>query len=142
MPQFSIQNQDGAEVISQDLLGRKTVLFFYPKAATPTCTVEACNLRDHYRELMEAGFAVYGISADSPEKLQKWKARHDFPFDLLADEDHQLSEKFGVWQEKKLYGKTYMGIVRTTFLFDENGRCTRVIQKVKAAEASAQILAG
>lgn len=125
---------------SQAFWGKKVVLFFYPKAATATCTVEACNLRDHYQALQQHGFSVYGISADAPEKLKKWKVKNDFPFDLLADETHQLSEKFGVWQEKKLYGKTYMGIVRTTFLFDENGRCTRVITKVKAREAAAQIL--
>lgn len=142
MPPFSAANQDGVKVTSEALLGKKAVLFFYPKAGTATCTAEACNLRDHYQELQESGFSVYGISADSPEKLQKWKAKNDFPFDLLADENHHLSDKFGVWQEKKLYGKTYMGIVRTTFLFDENGRCTKVITKVKAREAAAQVLAG
>lgn len=140
LPPFKVPNQNGEMVSSEQFKGKKLVVFFYPQASTPTCTVEACNLNDHYKTLQEAGFKLLGVSADSVKKQNNVHTKHHFGFDVLADENREIIEKFGVWQEKKTFGKTYMGIVRTTFIFDENGLCTRVINKVKSKEAAAQIL--
>lgn len=140
LPDFKVQNQDGETVTSEQFKGKKLVVFFYPQAGTPTCTVEACNLNDNYKELQKAGYQLLGISADSVKKQKNFHTKHTFAFDILADENREIIEKFGVWQEKKTFGKTYMGIVRATFIFDENGICTRVIDKVKSKEAAAQIL--
>lgn len=142
LPDFVAKNQDGAEVKTSSFLGEKLVIFFYPQASTPTCTVEACNFRDGYAELRAAGYQILGISADGEKKQKNFHAKHGFPFDLIADENKELVELFGVWKEKKNFGKTYMGIVRTTFVFDEQGICVRVIDKVKSKEATAQILEG
>ncbi|WP_277111276.1 thioredoxin-dependent thiol peroxidase [Chryseobacterium taklimakanense] len=140
LPTFSGLNQDGEKVKSSDFKGKKLVVFFYPQANTPTCTVEACNLRDNYSELEKAGYKLLGISADSVKKQKNFHTKYSFPYDVIADENREIIEKFGVWQEKKTFGKTYMGIVRTTFIFDEDGICVRVIDKVKSKEAAAQIL--
>lgn len=142
LPQFEGINQDGETINSEKLLGKKLVIFFYPQASTPTCTVEACNLSDNYSELEKAGFQLLGISGDSVKKQKNFHSKFAFPYDLMADENRNVIEKFGVWKEKKTFGKTYMGIVRTTFIFDENGICTRVIEKVTSKTAAAQILEG
>ncbi|HJY12149.1 MAG TPA: thioredoxin-dependent thiol peroxidase, partial [Flavobacterium sp.] len=141
-PSFEGINQDGETVNSEKLIGKKLVIFFYPQANTPTCTVEACNLSDNYSELEKAGFQLLGISGDSVKKQKNFHNKFAFPYDLIADENHNVIEKFGVWQEKKTFGKTYMGIVRTTFIFDEKGICVRVIEKVTSKTAAEQILEG
>jgi len=115
------------------------VVFFYPKASTPGCTAEACSLRDHYKELMDQGYALVGVSADSVKKQAKFKDTHQFPFPLLADEDRSVIELFGVWGEKKFMGRTYDGIHRYTFVV-ENSVVTRVFDKVNTANHAAQIL--
>ncbi|MPS63939.1 MAG: thioredoxin-dependent thiol peroxidase [Chryseobacterium sp.] len=140
LPQFEGTNQDGETVQSEKLIGKKLVIFFYPQANTPTCTVEACNLSDNYSKLEKAGFQLLGISGDSVKKQKNFHNKFAFPYDLIADENRDIIEKFGVWQEKKTFGKTYMGIVRTTFIFDEKGICTRVIEKVTSKIAAEQIL--
>ncbi|QIY91710.1 thioredoxin-dependent thiol peroxidase [Chryseobacterium gallinarum] len=142
LPEFEGINQDGKTVTSSKLIGKKLVVFFYPQANTPTCTVEACNLSDNYSALKKAGFQLLGISGDSVKKQKNFHSKFAFPYDLIADENRDIIEKFGVWQEKKTFGKTYMGIVRTTFIFDENGICTRVIEKVTSKTAAEQILEG
>ncbi len=142
LPQFEGINQDGEAVSSSKLIGKKLVVFFYPQASTPTCTVEACNLSDNYSQLEKAGYQLLGVSGDSVKKQKNFHNKFSFPYDLIADESHDILEKFGVWQEKKTFGKTYMGIVRTTFIFDENGLCTRVIEKVTSKTAAEQILEG
>lgn len=142
LPQFEGTNQDGETVQSEKLIGKKLVIFFYPQANTPTCTVEACNLSDNYSQLEKAGFQLLGISGDSVKKQKNFHNKFAFPYDLIADENRDIIEKFGVWQEKKTFGKMYMGIVRTTFIFDELGVCTRVIEKVTSKTAADQILEG
>ncbi|UMQ40505.1 thioredoxin-dependent thiol peroxidase [Chryseobacterium sp. Y16C] len=140
LPQFEGTNQDGETVQSEKLIGKKIIIFFYPQANTPTCTVEACNLSDNYSKLEKAGFQLLGISGDSVKKQKNFHNKFAFPYDLIADENRDIIEKFGVWQEKKTFGKTYMGIVRTTFIFDEKGICMRVIEKVTSKTAAEQIL--
>lgn len=140
LPQFEGFNQNGDLIKSQDFIGKKLVIFFYPQASTPTCTIEACQLRDHYADLQKAGYQLLGISADTVAKQKKFHTKNELPYDLFADEDKKVVEQFGVWKEKKNFGKTYMGIVRTTFVFNEKGVCTRVIEKVKSKEAAQQIL--
>lgn len=142
LPEFTAVNQEGETVSSLDFRGYKSVLFFYPQANTPTCTVEACNLNDHIDELQSASYKVLGISADSVKKQKNFHTKNKLGYDLIADEKREIIEKFGVWQEKKTFGKTYFGIVRTTFIFDENGICIRRIDKVKSREAARQILEG
>jgi peroxiredoxin Q/BCP len=142
LPQFEGLNQDGETVRSEQLIGKKLVIFFYPQANTPTCTVEACNLSDNYSKLEKAGFQLLGISGDSVKKQKNFHSKFAFPYDLIADESHEILEKFGVWQEKTTFGKTYLGIVRTTFIFDEKGICERVIEKVTSKTAAEQILEG
>ena len=140
LPQFEGTNQDGETVHSENLIGKKLVVFFYPKANTPGCTAEACNLRDNYSELKKQGFELLGVSADPVKNQKKFSEKFEFPFDIIADETRDIIEKFGVWQLKKFMGKEFMGIVRTTFVFDENGICTEVINKVKTKDHAAQIL--
>ncbi|GAB0154866.1 thioredoxin-dependent thiol peroxidase [Chryseobacterium sp. Alg-005] len=142
LPEFEGINQDGKVIKSSKLVGKKLIVFFYPQANTPTCTVEACNLSDNYSKLKKAGFQLLGVSADSVKKQKNFHNKFAFPYDLIADENRDLVEKFGVWQQKTTFGKTYMGIVRTTFIFDENGICTRVIEKVTSKTAAEQILEG
>ena len=140
LPEFEGKNQDGETINSKNLIGKTLVIFFYPQANTPTCTVEACNLSDNYSKLEKAGFQLLGLSGDSVKKQKNFHSKYDFPYDLIADEDHNIINKFGVWQEKTTFGKTYMGIVRTTFIFDEEGICEKVIEKVTSKTAAAQIL--
>lgn len=140
LPDFKSVNQDGKSISSENFKGKKLVVFFYPRANTPGCTAEACDINDNLKQLKNAGYEVIGVSADSVGKQKKFHEKFSFRYDLLADEEHDILEKFGVWQLKKFMGKEFMGIVRTTFIFDEKGICTRVIEKVKTKEAAAQIL--
>ena len=140
LPEFEAQNQDGKIIKSSDFSGKKLVVFFYPKANTPGCTAEACNLNENYSLLQKQGFEVLGISADPVKNQKKFQEKFSFDYDLLADESKEICGKFGVWQLKKFMGREFMGIVRTTFLFDEKGTCTEVISKVETKNHAAQIL--
>ncbi len=142
LPEFSSLNQEGETINSKDFLGKKLIIFFYPKAITPGCTAEACNLSDNFTKLKQEGYQLLGISADSVKRQKPFHEKFSFKYDLLADENREIIEQFGVWQLKKFMGKEFMGIVRTTFIFDEQGVCTRVIEKVKTKEAAEQILEG
>jgi len=139
VPQFTTINQKEETIHSADWSSGKYVLYFYPKDDTPGCTKEACNLRDNYDALLAAGYTIYGISPDKASKHQKFIDKYDLPFDLLVDEDHTIAEQFGVWVEKSMYGRKYMGIARSTFII-QDGTITEVIEKVKVSEHAAQIL--
>ncbi len=139
-PEFEVKNQNGEIVKLSDFKGKKLVLFFYPKASTPGCTVEACNLRDNYQEFLAKGYAVLGVSADSEKRQLNFLNKNGLPYDLLADENKEVIEKFGVWGPKKFMGREYEGIYRTTFIIDENGVIINVITKVKTKEHTSQIL--
>lgn len=141
-PQFTARDQDGNTISNTDYKGKKWIVFFYPKANTPGCTAEACDLRDHYKELQEAGYSLLGVSADSEKKQQNFRNKYNFPFPLLADEDKEVIEGFGVWGPKKFMGREFDGIHRKTFIIDEDGIISRVIDKVKTKEHAAQILEG
>lgn len=135
-------NQEGKEIRIADFAGKKLVLYFYPKDNTPGCTMQACNLRDNYSELTAAGYEVLGVSADSAKSHQGFIQKQNLPFSLIADTDKTLSELFGTWGEKSMYGRKYMGMFRTTFIIDENGIIERVIEpkEVKTKEHTTQIL--
>ncbi|RRO26147.1 thioredoxin-dependent thiol peroxidase [Flavobacteriaceae bacterium 14752] len=139
-PNFSAKDQDGNVHELKDFKGKKLVVFFYPKASTPGCTAEACNLRDHWSTFQEKGYAILGVSADSPKRQQNFKDKYELPFPLLADEDKSVIEAFGVWGPKKFMGKEYDGIHRTTFIIDEEGKIEEVISKVKTKAHAEQIL--
>lgn len=139
-PAFSLKNQEGKKIALKDYLGKKVVLFFYPKDMTPTCTVEACNLRDNYSALIKAGMEVIGISPDDEKSHIKFIEKQELPYQLLADEKHEVLEKYGVWGEKSMYGRKYMGVLRTTFLINETGKIAHIIDKVKSKEHAQQIL--
>ncbi|WP_286761637.1 thioredoxin-dependent thiol peroxidase [Salegentibacter sp. UBA1130] len=139
-PEFSVKNQDGNTVKLSDFKGKKLVLFFYPKASTPGCTAEACNLRDNWERFQEKGYAILGVSADTQKRQSNFKNKYEFPFPLLADEDREVIQAYGVWGPKKFMGKEYEGIHRTTFIIDEDGKIEEVIKKVKTKEHTAQIL--
>lgn len=140
VPNFKSTDQDGNTVSLSDYSGRKLVVFFYPKANTPGCTQEACNLRDHYAELQNAGYSLLGVSADSPKKQASFRDKYEFPFPLLADEDRKVIEAFGVWGPKKFMGREFDGIHRKTFIINEEGIVERVIDKVVTKDHAAQIL--
>tara|TARA_R100001369_G_scaffold77623_1_gene107071 strand:+ start:589 stop:1041 length:453 start_codon:yes stop_codon:yes gene_type:complete len=140
VPNFTINDQEGNPVSLTDYKGHKLVVFFYPKANTPGCTKEACNLRDNYEELKNKGYKLIGVSADSERKQKNFKEKYDFPFPLLADENKEVINAFGVWGPKKFMGREYDGIHRTTFIVDEEGKVERVIAKVKTKDHAAQIL--
>lgn len=140
MPLFKAMAQDGKEYSSSDLLGKKTIIYAYPKDNTPGCTAQAVNLRDNYRELLAQGYQLFGISRDSIESHIKFAGKYDLPFPLLSDPDHVILEQLGAWGEKKLYGKTVIGSIRKTFIFDESGICIRIIDKVNTKNHTAQIL--
>lgn len=140
VPDFSVSDDKGNIHQLSDYKGQKLVVFFYPKANTPGCTAEACDLRDHYKELQDAGYALLGVSADSEKRQQNFSEKYNFPFPLLADEDKQVINAFGVWGPKKFMGREYDGIHRMTFIIDENGVVERVIEKVKTKAHAAQIL--
>jgi peroxiredoxin Q/BCP len=139
-PDFSVPNQEGQTVSLSDFTGKKLVLFFYPKASTPGCTAEACNLRDNIDRFRAGGYEILGASADSPKKQKSFQTKYELPYDLLADEDHTLLNAFQVWGPKKFMGKEYDGIHRITFVIDENAIITDVIEKVKTKDHTAQIL--
>jgi peroxiredoxin Q/BCP len=140
-PDFSSVDQDGNSISLSDYKGKKLVVFFYPKANTPTCTVEACNLGENYDELQKAGYEILGVSADSQKRQQNFRNKFSFPYPLLADVDKSVVEAFGVWGPKKFMGREFDGIHRLTFVIDENGVIEKVIDKVKAKIHSEQILA-
>ena len=140
VPDFSSVDQDGNLVKLSDYSGKKLVVFFYPRANTPGCTAEACNLRDNYTELQSKGYELLGVSEDSQKKQAGFRNKYEFPFPLLADEDHTVIKTFGVWGPKKFMGREYDGIHRMTFIIDGNGFVIKVIDKVKTKDHAAQIL--
>ncbi len=140
VPDFKVNNQDGIQVSLSDFKGKKLVVFFYPKANTPGCTAEACNLRDNYKELQNKGFELLGVSADSEKQQTNFKNKYSFPFQLLADKDKVVINSFGVWGEKKFMGRVYDGIHRKTFVVNEDGIVERVIDKVKTKDHASQLL--
>jgi len=125
---------------NEDYKNKKVILYFYPKDNTPGCTDEACNLRDNYEELKKQGFEVIGVSPDSEKSHEKFIEKHSLPFKLIADENKELMKKFGAWGEKKMYGKTYDGVLRTTFVISENNKIENIIEKVKTKDHTKQIL--
>ena len=129
-PAFTLADQHGANVKLSDFKGRKVIVYFYPKADTPGCTTQSCELRDHRSELTKLGAEVLGISPDAPAKQAKFDAKYSLGFPLLADEDHTVAERFGVWAEKSMYGRKYMGIVRSAFVIDEKGKIAGAFYKV------------
>lgn len=139
-PQFSVENQNGEIRSLSDYSGKKLVIYFYPKDMTPGCTTQSCDLRDNYKKLLSEGYEVIGVSADSAERHVKFIAKHELPFDLLADEDKKMINDYGVWGPKKFMGKEYDGIHRTTFLIDADGIITDIIEKVKTKVHTEQIL--
>ena len=139
-PDFQSINQDENAVSLSDFEGKKLVLFFYPKASTPGCTLEACNLSDNYSRFVAQGYDVLGVSADSPKRQSNFKNKYEFPYDLLADEDKSVINAYGVWGPKKFMGREYDGIHRITFVIDEKGVIEDIITKVKTKEHTAQIL--
>jgi len=139
-PEFKVKNQSDRMVELNQFKGKKLVIYFYPKDNTPGCTAQACNLRDNYTEFTDKGYEVLGVSADSVAKHEKFIAKQNLPFDLLADEDKTMLNAYGVWGLKKFMGKEYDGIHRTTFVIDENQIITNIIEKVKTKEHAKQIL--
>ena len=139
-PGFKVKNQDGKEISLKDFKGKKVVLYFYPQANTPTCTIESCNLSDNYKLLQKAGYEVLGVSPDGEKKQANFKKKFKFPFDLLADTEHEIINAYDVWAEKTTFGKTYMGLKRTTFIIDEKGVIANIIEKVESKEHAKQIL--
>jgi len=139
-PEFTAKDQDGKLISLKDFKGKKLVLFFYPKANTPGCTAEACNLRDHYARFQSAGYFLLGVSADGAKQQQNFKSKFELPYPLLADEDKTVIQAYGVWGPKKFMGKSFDGINRTTFIIDENGIIEDVIEKVKTKGHASQIL--
>ncbi|QQT30329.1 thioredoxin-dependent thiol peroxidase [Sphingobacterium multivorum] len=138
-PDFSAKNQHGETVHLSDFKGKKVILYFYPKDNTPGCTTEACNFRDNYQSLKKDGFEIIGVSVDGEVSHQKFISKHELPFQLLVDEDKRLVEAYGVWVEKNMYGKKYMGTARTTFVIDADGIIQHIIKKVDNKNASQQI---
>ena len=140
MPHFEVLDQNGNVVKSESLIGKKTIVYFYPKDNTSGCTAEACNLRDNYGALQAAGWNVVGVSKDSVGSHKKFEEKYALPFTLLSDPTTELLQAFGAWGEKKMYGKVTVGTIRKTFLFDEQGVLTRIIEKVDTKNHAAQIL--
>ena len=140
MPDFEVVDQDGNKVSSKDLIGKKTIIYFYPKDNTSGCTAEACNLRDNHEALIARGYNVVGVSKDSAKSHKNFKGKYNLPFTLLSDTSTQMLQAFGAWGEKKMYGKTVMGTIRKTFIFDEDGILTEIIEKVDTKNHAAQIL--
>lgn len=139
-PDFSVTNQNGETVSLSDFKGSKLIIYFYPKADTPGCTAESCNLRDHFSDLLNRGFKIVGVSPDNQDKQKKFAEKYNLPFPLLADVDHQIIKPYGAWGVKKMYGKEYEGLLRTTYVVSEEGLIEKVITKVKTKDHAAQIL--
>ena len=140
-PDFTLPNQDGEPVTLSGLRGQRVVLYFYPKADTPGCTTQACGVRDHRADYDSAGATVLGVSPDPVKKIAKFADKYGLAFPLLADEDHAVAEAYGVWVEKSMYGRTYMGNERSTFVIDADGKIQQVLRKVKPAEHDELVLA-
>jgi len=140
-PAFSLESSEGKKVSLKDLKGKKVVLYFYPKDDTPGCTKEACAFRDAFKAYEDAGAVIYGVSPDDLKSHGKFINKFSLPFHLLADTDHAIAEKYGVWVEKSMYGKKYMGIERTTFVIDSTGKIARIFPKVKVDGHSDEVLA-
>ena len=140
-PLFEAPSQDDDTIRLQDYRGRKVALYFYPKDDTPGCTKQACNLRDNYQALLDAGIAILGVSPDDVASHEKFAGKYDLPFPLVADPEHTILEAYGVWGEKNLYGRKFFGVKRTTFLIDEGGVIRHVFKKPKVKEHTAEILA-
>ena len=139
-PAINAIDQNENSINLESYRGKKVVLYFYPKDMTPGCTAQSCNLSDNYKLLLEKGYDVLGVSCDSVKRHQKFIAKHDLPFNLISDEDHKVVNDYGVWQLKKFMGREYIGIVRTTFIIDENGLIFDIISKVNTKEHTTQIL--
>lgn len=140
VPTFTAKDENGNDIKLSDYQGKKLVVFFYPKASTPGCTAEACNLRDNYDQLKAQGYELLGVSADSQKRQLNFKNKYQFPFPLLADEDHTILNIFGVWGPKQFMGRKYDGIHRMTFVIDGDGVVEKVIEKVKTKDHAAQLL--
>ena len=138
-PDFTGKDQDGKTISLHNFKGKKVVLYFYPKDDTPGCTAQACNLRDNYTALIKSGFVVIGVSADDVKSHKKFEEKFRLPFPLIADEDHTIIDAYGVWGEKQLFVKNYMGIIRTTFLIDENGSIKKIIDKIDTDNHTQQV---
>jgi thioredoxin-dependent peroxiredoxin len=141
-PAFSAPDQSGKTISVSDFAGKKVVLYFYPKDDTPGCTVEACSFRDEHSAFRKKGAVVLGVSPDSAKSHTKFIEKFSLPFPLLSDEDHKIAKSYGVWVEKSMYGKTYMGVERSTFVIDPQGKLSAIYRKVKPAEHTAEVLAG
>ncbi len=139
-PDFTVNDQDENSVKLSTYKGKKVVLYFYPRDMTPGCTKQACSLRDGISDLKKNNIEVLGVSTDDEKKHQKFIDKHELPFTLLADTEHEVSEAYGVWVEKNMYGKKYMGIKRTTFLIDEKGKIVKIFKKVKVSEHADEVL--
>ena len=139
-PEFEAKIETGSTIKLSDYRGKKVVLYFYPKDATPGCTAQACNLRDNYDALLSAGYVVLGISSDDEKSHKKFIEKQSLPFPLIADTDLKVHEAYGTWVEKSMYGRKYMGTARTTFVIDEEGKIAEVIEKVDTKNHTAQIL--
>ena len=140
-PSFSAKDHEGNEISLEKMQGKKIILYFYPRDNTPGCTAEACSLRDGYDDLLSAGFSVVGVSPDSEESHQKFSKKHDLPFHLIADPEKELIKKYGAWGEKSMLGKRYMGVIRTTFIINEEGIIEHILSKVDTKNHASQILA-
>ena len=140
-PAFSLPSDDGGRVSLKELRGKPVVLYFYPKDDTSSCTTEACEFRDSWRSVRATGAVILGVSPDGVASHRKFKAKFKLPFPLLADEDHAVAEAYGAWGEKSMYGRKYMGVLRSTFVIDGKGRIVRIFEKVKAKGHAAQVLA-
>jgi len=139
-PAFSLPAHDGSTVSLKGFRGKKVVLYFYPKDMTSGCTVEACEFRDNWNDVQKSGAVVLGVSPDGPGSHEKFRKKYDLPFPLLADEDHAVAAAYGAWGEKSMYGRKYMGILRTTFIIDGAGRISRIFEKVKPRGHAAEVL--
>ena len=140
-PAFSGKDQDGNKVSLSDFKGKKLVLYFYPEADTPTCTIESCNLRDNYASLKKNGLEIVGVSPDEEKKQKKFEIKYKLPFPLIADASHSILEKYGVWDQKKLFGREYMGVLRTTFVIDEKGYIQKIFTRPKNKAHAQEIIA-
>ncbi len=139
-PKFTAKDQNGKEISLNDFKDKFVILYFYPKDDTPGCTAEACSYRDNYQNLQTLGFEVIGISTDDEKSHKKFEQKHELPFTLIADTDQKIVNDYGVWVEKNMYGKKYMGTARKTFLIDKEGKVARIISKVDTKNASQQLL--